>query len=60
MITEWITDTLKTLMKTALAMTTVRGISLQQSILMALSVIALDAYRGDPRRDHTPTGRSNH
>lgn len=37
-----IIDMLKTLVKTALAMTTVRGISLLQFILMALSVIATD------------------
>lgn len=57
MIREWI---MKTLVKTALAMTTVSGISVQQFILMALSVIAMDTYRGDPSRDHTPTTRSNH
>lgn len=60
MITEWIMDTLKTLVETALAMTTARGFSLQQSALMALSVIALDTHRGDPRRDHAPARRSNH
>lgn len=41
-------------------LTTVRGISLQQFILMALSVIVLETYRGDPSCDHTPTTRSNH
>ena len=56
MITEWIMDTVKT----ALAMTTVSGISLQQYILMALRVIAMDTYRSDPSRDHTPASRSNH
>lgn len=44
----------------ALAMTTATGISLQQFILMALSVIALDTYWGDAGRDHAPTGRPNH
>lgn len=37
-----IIDMLKTLVKTALAMTTVRSISPLQFILMALSVIATD------------------
>lgn len=55
MSTEWIMDAVKTLGKTALAVTTVGGISLQQFILMALSVIAADTYRGHPSRDHAPT-----
>lgn len=57
---EWIMDTVKTLVKRELAMQTVRGISPQQFILMALSVIAPDTHRGHPRRDHAPTSRSNH
>lgn len=42
-------------MRAAFAMTTVRGTSVQQLILMALSVIAMDTYRGHPSRDHAPT-----
>ena len=60
MSTEWIMDAMKMLEKTVLAVTTVRGISPQPFILMALSVIAPDTYRGDPGRDHAPTSRSNH
>lgn len=60
MITEWITAHMVDTHKDSTCYDNSEGISLQQFILMALSVIAMDTYWGHPSRDHTPSSRSNH